>query len=302
MIALDTNILIYACDKADSTGVISQNGVSGPRPHEAHPSNRIRKVSLRLLVPQRRVTIDGVPSGKACPHTRRRFDMPPHDASSCPVPSTHDKYNEARYFFAKLLEHYHRPEEFQFNLNAFIQAIRNITFMLQSEENKPEGFDEWYAKKQAAMRADAALRRFVEARNIIVKRSSPSAMSAARSGLFRGRKLKLAVAHELPPFMDTLEALENAKAFAYALFLDEEHSAIGEQAGVERVWVVTELGGDEAALTCLRALNYMGELVAEAHRLCGGSDRHEPITVDMRQVQVLLETDVDPTLLEKWGW
>ena len=31
MIALDTNILIYACDKADFTGVISQNAVSGPR-------------------------------------------------------------------------------------------------------------------------------------------------------------------------------------------------------------------------------------------------------------------------------
>jgi hypothetical protein len=29
MIALDTNILIYACDKADSTGVISQIAVWG---------------------------------------------------------------------------------------------------------------------------------------------------------------------------------------------------------------------------------------------------------------------------------
>ena len=29
MIALDTNILIYACDKADFTGVISQNAVWG---------------------------------------------------------------------------------------------------------------------------------------------------------------------------------------------------------------------------------------------------------------------------------
>ena len=213
--------------------------------------------------------------------------MPSHDAGSCPVPSTHDKYDEAQYFLGKLLEHYHRPDEFQFNLNAFIQAIRNITFMLQSEENKPEGFDDWYAKKQEAMRANETLRRFVEARNIIVKRSSLAAMSKARSGLFRGRKLKLAVAHELPPFMDTLEALEKAKAFAYGLFLDEEHSAIGEQAGVERVWIVSELGSDEIAVSCLQALNYMGELVAEAHRLYGGSEQHKPITVDIDRKSVV---------------
>jgi|HubBroStandDraft_3_1064219.scaffolds.fasta_scaffold29643_2 hypothetical protein len=193
--------------------------------------------------------------------------MQAHDASLCPVPSTHDKYNEARYFFGKLLECYHQPEEFQFNLNAFIQAIRNITFMLQSEENKFEGFDEWYAAKQEGMRANGALRRFVEARNIVVKCSSLAAKSKARSGLFRGRRLKLAVEHELQPFVDTLKALEGAKAFAYRLFLDEEHSAIGEQAGVERIWMVPELGVEEAGLICLDALNYMGELVAETHRM-----------------------------------
>jgi len=55
-------------------------------------------------------------------------------------------------------------------------------------------------------------------------------------------------------------------------------------------------------VTCLEALNYMGDLVAEAHRLYGGSEQHEPITVDMLPVQVLLETDIDPTLPEKWGW
>jgi hypothetical protein len=34
----------------------------------------------------------------------------------------------------------------------------------------------------------------------------------------------------------------------------------------------------------------------------GGSEQHEPIAIDMQRVRVLLETDVDPTLPEKWGW
>ena len=231
--------------------------------------------------------------------------MPDHAAAgdhACSLPSTHDKYNEAQYFFGKLVALYHRPDEFKFNLNAFIQAIRNITFMLQSEERKPEGFAQWYAKKQEEMRADDLLRRFVEARNIIVKRSSLVAMSTARSGLFRGRMLKLAAEHEVPPFTDTVEVLERAKNFALRLFLDEEHSAIGEQAGVERTWVVSEISQGEVVGTCLQALNYMGELVAEAHRLWGGLEQHEPITIDKQSMQVLLEMDVDPTLPRKWGW
>ena len=222
--------------------------------------------------------------------------------ADCPIRSTHDKFNEARYFFAKSLEHYHRPDEFQFNLNAFIQAIRNITFMLQSEDGKPTGFDEWYAEKQESMKANATLRRFHDARNVVVKRSSLTAKSTARSGLFRGRRLKFAIPHDLPPLVDTLKALEQAKAFAFATILDEEHSAIGEQVGVKREWIIEELGDGEVTTTCLEALNYMGALVAEAHTFFGKPEKHEPMVIDLRSVHVLLETDVDPTLPAKWGW
>ncbi|HYI92884.1 MAG TPA: hypothetical protein VEX68_05030 [Bryobacteraceae bacterium] len=221
---------------------------------------------------------------------------------SCPVASTHEKYNEAQYFFWQLLWHYHRPQEFQFNLNAFIQALRNITFMLQSEENKPAGFDRWYMGKQAEMRANETLQRFVVARNVVVKRSSLAATSTAYGGVFRGRRLKFAFGYTLQPFVDTYKALEMERIIAYGSFLDEEHSAIGEQVGVERTWRVMELGNDEVAASCLTALNYMGELVAEVHRIHGLPSEHEAISVDMQTVQVLLETDVDPTLPKKWGW
>jgi hypothetical protein len=219
----------------------------------------------------------------------------------CPIPSTHDKLNEAQHFFDQILRNYHRPWEFQFSLNAFVQAVRNITWMLQSEEHKPAGFDEWYEQQQAAMKASALLRRFVEARNIIVKRSSLTSKSSARVGLFRGRAMKLAIIRDLPPFVDTYKVLANAAADGMQL-VDKEHTAIGEQIGVERTWIVDELGDGEAATHCLEALNFMGELVASAHRLVGVNDEHTEIRVDMRSVQVLLESDVDPRLIEKWGW
>jgi len=184
--------------------------------------------------------------------------------TNCPIPSTHDKFNEAQYFFGQMLQNYHFPWQFQFNLNAFIQALRNVTFMLQAEPNKPEGFDGWYAAKR--------------------------------------EELKVAIGHKIPPFADTRDVLQRATGKDGLGFVDEEHIAIGEQMGVERTWRIEELGHEEVVAACLKALNFMGSLVAEAHRLYGLKDVHEDIRVDLRAVQVLLETDVDPSLLEKWGW
>ena len=54
---------------------------------------------------------------------------------------------------------------------------------------------------------------------------------------------------------------------------------------------------------CISALNYMIGLVEEAHHLSGKTSGLEFFGIkDMREFTVLLETDVDPTLMEKWGW
>ncbi len=224
------------------------------------------------------------------------------DEHKYPLPSTHHKYLEAEYFLSKVLENYHNPWEFQFNLNAFIQAFRNITFMLQSEPNRPTGFKDWYMKKREEMRANPLLRNFIEARNIVVKQSSLTSKSRAKSGLFRGYRMKLAIQHDIPVFMPTTEALERAKKFAIGFYLDNEHSAIGEQIGVERTWIVEEIGTSEVVANCIEVLNYMGHLIAEVHKLAGIEDEHEEISIPMEQVQIMLETDVDPSLPEKWGW
>jgi hypothetical protein len=89
---------------------------------------------------------------------------------------------------------------------------------------------------------------------------------------------------------------------SFAPWGDRNGVRIGEQIGVRRSWIVDELGDGEAGTICLEALNYMGELVADAHSLYGTPEEHKTITIDLLEAQVLLETDVDPTLIEKWGW
>lgn len=123
-----------------------------------------------------------------------------NDRGECPIPDTHQKFKEATYFLERCVEQYHAPEEFQFNLNAFIQALRNNTFMLQNEPRRPERFGSWYAEKQAEMRQSDLLRRFVQARNVVVKQSSLKARSTAWSGVFRRRRFKLGIQHSVPLF------------------------------------------------------------------------------------------------------
>ena len=86
-----------------------------------------------------------------------------------PIPSTVDKVVEAQYFLMAMADGYHDPHIFRYKLNAFIQALRNVTFMLQSEPRKPKGFKSWYAEKQKEMGKDSQLRQFVEARNFLVE-------------------------------------------------------------------------------------------------------------------------------------
>ncbi|RZJ26701.1 MAG: hypothetical protein EOO54_01835 [Haliea sp.] len=227
--------------------------------------------------------------------------MKPFEAD-CPLPSTHQRCAEAQYFLEQSLLHYHSPQPFLHNLNAFIQSLRNITFMLQSELNHRENFGAWYDAKRAQMRAIPPLKRMVEARNIVVKKNSLLARSKVSCGLFRGRRMKLSMNTEIEPFTDTRVLLTATARFVGDLFLGGKHEQVGEQAGVERTWIVAELGDQEVISHCLPALNYMLALVEEAHRFCGTESGLRAVSYDLPTFFILLESDVDGTLPAKWGW
>lgn len=223
------------------------------------------------------------------------------DQSKCPIPDTQQKFDEAAYFLGKCAKYYHVPLEFQFNLNAFIQALRNTTFILQSEPKKPDGFESWYVRKQTEMRKSELMRSFVQARNIIVKQSSLKARSTALSGVFRGRRFKLGLQGPVPLLTPSVWILERLKANV-GFFLDEEHSQPWEQFGIYRTWIVEEIGETEVLSLCLQALNYIAAVVWETYRLFGFAIGSMEMELDMVRTQILLETDVDPLLIAKWHW
>lgn len=76
----------------------------------------------------------------------------------CPFPSSHDKLSEAHYFIHQMLDNYHYPMEFRFSLNAFLQATRSTTLLLQKELPKDEKFQRWYKTQQEIISQDEDLK------------------------------------------------------------------------------------------------------------------------------------------------
>ncbi len=83
-----------------------------------------------------------------------------------------EKLLEAEYFLGRCMEV--SGPYFQYELNAFLSASRNVTFVMQSSMSKVSGFSDWYAEKQAEMRTDAAMRFFLELRNVSQKQGPVS--------------------------------------------------------------------------------------------------------------------------------
>lgn len=112
--------------------------------------------------------------------------------------------------------------------------------------------------------------------------------------------MKLSMKNDIKPFTETEKILELTSKFVGDFFLGGKHTIIGEQAGVERVWVVEELGDGEVMAKCIEAMNYMIALVEEAHQPSGRTSGLELFGImDMREFSVLLETDTDKTLFAK---
>lgn len=91
------------------------------------------------------------------------------DEAGCPTPTAHRRLEEAHRLWHECLDAYQDPSGFRTYLNACIQALRNVTWVLQKEKRLIDGFDEWYPAWQARLKEDAIMRWIVKSRNRIVK-------------------------------------------------------------------------------------------------------------------------------------
>jgi len=81
------------------------------------------------------------------------------------VTRTELKLFEARYFLSLLRRYQHHEALCLYHLDAFLAALRSVTFVLQKEATDSGEFASWYRAEQDRMRSDPALRVLKDLRN-----------------------------------------------------------------------------------------------------------------------------------------
>lgn len=104
-------------------------------------------------------------------------------SADAPGSTAYKRLFDARTHWVRALEAYFSPEDFRIEINACIQALRNVTFVLQADKARIPAFDQWYGAWQSKLRADARMKWSVEARNTIVKARDLELHSKLRASL-----------------------------------------------------------------------------------------------------------------------
>lgn len=88
---------------------------------------------------------------------------------------TRFKVDEAFYFLSMMKQTYkNKSDVFYFNLHAFLTAFRSITFYMQRQYKKCNGFPEWYCQNQIKLSSDSDLRFLLKIRNEIIHKKPVS--------------------------------------------------------------------------------------------------------------------------------
>jgi hypothetical protein len=187
------------------------------------------------------------------------------DYQHCPIPAAHRRLAEAHLLWHQALTNYQDPDAFRANLNATIQALRNLTFALQSEKDAIPNFDEWYAGWQARLKLDADAKWLHSARTIVVHQGDLEITSSALVRILTWKDEVLAES-QVPPWADTSSILDSIPLLdllkdAKTPKLDLRDAALE----IERSWSVAELNGKELLETLARVYGFLGDIVLDAH-------------------------------------
>lgn len=239
--------------------------------------------------------------------------------SGCLVPGTEDRFKEAVYFASQMEAGYHDPQKFRYSLGAFLSAYGSISEIMTKELEATGRWADW-KKHLTTIPQGIAVNEYgpalTRARNMNIHQKSVFDGSTCQIGLYRGRRHKLSIASDIDWDISSAELIDRLWDSEFGkMMLDMEHSAIGEQYGVRRIYrlrrISDELPGSDKDLDVLeiirRALLRTHDLLGFTHTMDGqvvgllnGEEVVNPFT--NAQVTILLESDVRPGLLQLWNW
>jgi hypothetical protein len=170
------------------------------------------------------------------------------------------------------------------------------------------GENSWRKTRVDQLKEDPLFKAFSRGRDIVVHRGSLVRGSAVELGLFRNHTIKFAISTDVKsdePSHNLLQRIQNDPSSN--VFIDPDHPFIGEQLGVKRTYREKALSTEHDVLTASDlAWRQVRQVLADSHdHLNIIPDIAEEACMEWHAVQhhdTWLETDADPSLIEKWGW
>lgn len=198
-------------------------------------------------------------------HNMRAKGRDTKSSAHCPLPNTHSRLSQAHRLWHQMLDDYNDPESFRANLNSTIEALRNVTFMLQKEKHVIPNFDTWYDGEREKMKADSVMIWLCEARTIVVHNSDLETQSTAHATVHNNLSLAR-ISLELPPLLPFAAACELIASTLPESFASKKSDLV---LSIERRWVAKQLPEWELLDALGHAYGILSNIVKEAHERAG---------------------------------
>ena len=210
------------------------------------------------------------------------------------MPGMHDRIEESRYFFARMLETYHSPDEFRWNLHAFLQAIKSFVLIGYIESQNAEAFT-GVRRAIEELKALPDWPKFSKLRDEIAHKEPLLANSSMMIGMYRGTRLKMAFRIPIPTHVPSWTAI--ARSRNETIFVTPDRGDIGEQIGLEREWKLPRFDR-ELAQVCYEILKQCGEVMKAA-------PGHERLTdvcagLEIEKHRMMFEHELFPEVSAAW--
>jgi hypothetical protein len=196
---------------------------------------------------------------------------------SCPLTSAHTRLRQAHELWHRTAESYPLPDEFVLNLNQLIMTLRQVTFMLQTQKDKIEDFDEWYEVGwREKMKEDPLMAWLHDARTKVEKVGDLEIASTALVSVIANWVDGPYAVFEVPPHVGPEEILSNFETTDLPDRIRKEGILT-----VERRWVANDLPGHELTDVCAHGYGVVATILSEAHERLGvqmqtfGGETHE---------------------------
>jgi hypothetical protein len=200
-----------------------------------------------------------------------------------------------------MLDNYHFPAKFRYNLSAFLQAARSATLLLQSELPKGGDFREWYENQQQRMAQDEDLKVLNSLRVTVVHKSSLVPASTIWIGFFKHGEGRLGFGEFSNPMLASFSALLSARRHMQG-YVHPHRLWVGEELGIERMWALEQAPEKELVGFCISAWEKLAAIISDAHKMAGSG--FEPLAKCKDRAKIygrLLESQIFPEVGNAWS-